>query len=514
MIRPPRRRRAAHRFVLAGKVIGLVLLAACVGGGPGGAGAPAPVGAAPDLAALGDGRPDSSGGPPVGRAAIEALRFPPLRFEPPRPTQHELSNGIQVFILEDRTLPLVDLYASFRGGSVFFDRGDFAAASSMGALLLSGGTESLAPDSLDRVIEFYSLSPSFSTGGESAFSGIGTLSRHLDVALGVWADMLRRPRFDPERVEVWRRRELESLRRMDEQPTGIAIREFNRLLFGEHPVGWVMQPEDLEPDRLTPDRLRRVHSRIYCPDNMVLGVAGDVSAGEILEKLESAFGDWPPCAVPLEEPPPAEIGHAPGVLVIHRPVDQSTIVMGHAGGIARRDGQPYFAAQIANWLIGGGGLSSALMNRLRTAEGLAYTAWSVWVAGDTAQRVFGAFTQTKAETTIAAAQLVRETIENALVEPPSEDAVGLAVESSVNGFVFAFESPTSVVARQMSYRTSGLPDNWLERYLEGVQRVTPDAVLGVARRHLRPDEMVIVIVGDTTRFDASPDVLGPRIERR
>lgn len=451
--------------------------------------------------------------PPIGRTAAESLAFPPLRFEPLRPERFELSNGVPVFYLHDPSLPVVDLMADFRGGYPDFGRDHYAAAIAVGPLMLSGGTEALPPDSVDELVEYYALAPSFGSAGAVSFSSITTLRRHFDTALSLWTGMLRTPRFDPERVEVWRLRELDSVRRLRDLPNTIAIREFNRLMYGDDPSGWILDESDLTPAHLAPARLRRVHREVFCAGNLILGVTGDITRAELEPKLEAAFGDWPACPRKLEKPRPPAVRREGGVLVIHKPLEQSTIVMGQAGGVSRKDGPAFHASQIANWILGGGGFSSRLLARLRTDEGLAYQAWSVWTTGNESERLFGAFTQTRPETTIAAAARMRETIAALRDAPPAPDEVRLAIDNIANGFVFAFESPAQVVSRQMAYLLGGLPADWLERYLDGVQAVTPAAVHEVVRRHLRPDAFAVVIVGDTTRFDAPPDALGPRIPR-
>jgi len=499
--------------------------------GPGGAGSP---GAATPVVAPADDRPGAHAapgisrgelpraagdtapwtGPPIGRAAVDALRYPELRFDPPEAERFTLSNGVPVFFMEDHSLPLVDVIAFFRGGSSHFDRSDFAAATAVASsLLLSAGTASLPPDSVDKLVDTYALTPAIGTGGTGSFAAIGSLTRNFDLALGLLAEMLRAPRFDRDRVETWRLRELETVKRLRDSPGNVAISEFNRLMFGDHPIGWIMEPADLEPDRLSDERLRRVHREIFCREHLVLGVVGDLTREEAEAKLEAAFGTWPACPRELDRPPDPVIRSAGGVLVIHKEVNQSTIVMGQPGGVLMRDDPEYYASQVANWILGGAGFSSRLLSRLRTEEGLAYSASTVWGAGTRHQRIFGAITHTKGESTIAAARQVREVLEEAMRDPPTEAEVRLAIDNTVNGFVFAFERPADVVSRQMSYRAAGLPEDWLERYLSGVQRVTPGAVRDVLRRHLRPDSMTIVIVGDTTRFDASPAELGPILPR-
>lgn len=471
--------------------------------------------AARDAARTAEPRPDAlrspsagprSSRPPIGRPAVEAAVFEPLRFEPPEPEMLTLSNGVTVFYLEDRSLPLVSVLADFAGGPLHFGREDFAAAQALGSLILTGGTATLPPDSLAELLESYALAPSFVTGGSRTTAGINTLSRNLDVALEIWSEMLGAPRFDPDRVELWRRRELDRVRRAQDDPGAIAIRAFNRLMFGDHPIGWTLDEADLEPDRLTEERLRRVHGEIFCPDRMTLGVTGDVGREEVVRKLEAVFAEWAPCPSELGTIEPPRVREVPGVVLVHRELEQSTVIVGQAGGVTRAETDDFLASQLGNWILGGGGFSSRLMARLRTERGLAYNAWSVWGAGARHERLFGLFTQTRAESTGDALTELRAVVESMREEAPSEDELRTAVDNIVNGYVFAFENPAEIVARRMSHHADGLPEDWLRDYIAGIQRLPPEAVHDVFRRHIQPDSMSIVIVGDTTRFRLPSDL--------
>ena len=93
--------------------------------------------------------------------------------------------------------------------------------------------------------------------------------------------------------------------------------------------------------------------------------------------------------------------------------------------------------------------------------------------------------------------------------PATSDEVGAAVDEWVNGWVFNFESPSRVVSRMIAYRASGLPDDWLERYLAGIQAVDPAAVEAVYRRYLRTEDLVILVVGDGEELRTHLEELGP-----
>jgi predicted Zn-dependent peptidase len=410
--------------------------------------------------------------------------------------------------MEDRTLPLVTLYARFDGGYALLPREEYAAATALPGLLRSGGTRSMPPDSVDNLLDFYALQLTFGGGGESMFSSINTLTRHLDSAVALWAEMLRNPGFDADEVEVWRGRQLESVRRRTDDPGLLAFSEFNRLMFGDHPIGWEMTEGDLAPERLSAEALARVHAKTFCPENLIFGVVGDVSWNEIEPLLESMMEGWPACTEPLLLPPIPSMREDGGVFLVPRDVNQSTVIMAQPGGIRQSADPDYFASRIGNSILGASGFSSRLLSRVRTEKGYAYSASSLWTTPYRYEGIVGALTQTKSESTIAATRLILETIQEMREIPPSEAEVDLAVQQIVNGFVFNFQDPAQIVSRQMFYLSQGLPEDWLERYLRGIQRVDPDDVRDVFRRYVNPSTMTIMILGNPDDFDAPPESLG------
>jgi len=444
----------------------------------------------------------------VGKAAVEGLRYPPLRFKAPAPEMHEVE-GVRILFLPDRTVPLVTLFARFKGGYSLFDRSYYAAATALPALLRYGGTTTLPPDSVDEALEYYALQTSFGGGGETVFTSLNTLTEHLDPALHLWFDMVRNPAFDSAQVEVWRGRELENVRRRPDDPQRLAFTQFNRLMYGDHPVGWEMHPDDLEPDDLTPSRLHEVQERILCPENLILGVTGDVSWPDMEARLRRELRGWPRCTGTLPEYPEPRIRSTPGVFLIPRQLEQSILVMAHPTDVHLGDAR-YFAAQIGNAILGAGGFSSRIMERVRTEEGYAYSASSIWTMPRRYQGIVGAVTRTRPENTVPALEVILETMREMSQEDPTKDEVGTAVDQIVNGFVFNFETMAQIVSRRMFYLAQDLPDDWLEQYVSGVEEVTPSSVRRVLRDNLRPDDMIILVVGDPDRIGREAlERLGP-----
>lgn len=432
------------------------------------------------------------------REAADRLRFAPLRFDPPEPRLYEVA-GVKVFFFEDRSVPLVNVIARFDGGYGHFPREHYAAGTALPALLRYGGTRDLSPDSVDQLLEYYAIQSTFGGGGESVYSSINTLTEHLAATLELWGAMLRAPRFDTAEIEVWRGRELDAVRRHPDDPQRLAFSEFNHLLYGDHPVGWEMSEADLSPARLSQESVRRLHERILCRDNLMMGVTGDVSWGDLKPLLEGMLRGWPRCARPLPAPPLPRVRETGGVFLIPRPLEQAVLVLAHPTDV-RLGEDDYFAAQIGNTILGAGGFSSRLMSRLRTEMGYAYSAASLWTTPQKYKGLVGVVTRTRPENAVATLELILEILGEVRDAPPERDEVRTAVDQIANGFVFNFETAAQIIARRMSYLAQDLPEDWLERYLRRVQDVDPPAVQDVFRRHLHPERMTILVVGDPERI--------------
>jgi len=444
-----------------------------------------------------------------GRAAVEGLEYEPLEFVPPTPERHDVG-GVTALLLEDRALPLVTVIARFRGGYGLFGRERYAATMGLPAMLRYGGTEALPPDSVERILEFYAMQTSFESGGVSVGSVLNTLTEHLDESLDLWWGLIATPGFDAAEIDVWRGRELERVLRRSDDPGSLAYSAFNRLMFGDHSIGWEMDATDLEPARVSPERFREAHRRIVCRENLILGVAGDLSWDEARPRLERLVAALPPCGEPLPPVPVPEVSRGPGVFVIERELEQAVIIMAHPTSVRLADEPSFFAATIGNSVLGGGGFSSRILQRVRSDEGYAYSASSLWTMPRSYDGLVGAVTRTSPENAVPAIDVILGSMEELTKTPPTEAELKTAVDRIVNGYVFNFQTPDQIVSRMMLYVSGELPDDWLERYVEGVQDVTTEDVRRAFADHLRPAEMTILVVGDVQRIGREAlERLGP-----
>ncbi|TVP44694.1 MAG: insulinase family protein [Gemmatimonadales bacterium] len=493
-----------NRSIRWPSVVLVVLLGGCL---PGMRSGSAPDGLQPGASASG---PPAAADTlfPVGRAAVETLTFPPLVFSPPEATEHDVL-GVPVFHLEDDTFPLVDFFVQIRGGVSHFHRSDAPAMTALSSLIRTGGTESMEPDTVEARLDLLAAQVGFGSGGGGSYASLNALTPTLDDAMELLRELLVNPGFDDAAVEVWADQERERLRRRVEDPGSLAFSEFNRLVFGNHPVGWVLTDAEITEDALSRERLKRLHEMTHCRENLIVGVAGDLSWPDAEPRIHAFLAAWPPCMHPLPPTPLPELRRGGGVWILPRPVEQTTVVVAGPGGIRQEDSPEYFASRIANTILGAGGFTSRLFQRVRTERGLAYGASSVWTTPSRYEGLVGAVTATRPERTVEAVELLFEIFGEFRDAPPEAEEVQRAVEQAVNGYVFAFESAGQVVNRRMSDRAMELPDRWFERYLEEIQRVTPEDIHAVVERHLDPSAMVILLVGDPERFAPGLERFGP-----
>ena len=272
------------------------------------------------------------------------------------------------------------------------------------------------------------------------------------------------------------------------------------LLYGDHPIGWEMEDTDLSPELLSSQSLAELHRRVVCRENLVLGLTGDMRWQDFRPLLEAFVRSLPACEGTVPPSPIPDIREEPGVYLIEKDLEQSVIVMAHTTDVRLADDSSYYSATIGNSILGGGGFSSRILSRVRTEAGFAYSASSLWTMPRRYDGLLGAITRTSPENTIPAIELILETMEGLRTAPPEAGEVQTAVERIVNGFVFNFETPGRIVSRTMFYLAQDLPSDWLERYLNGIQRVTAEGIHDAFARHLRPAEMMILIVGDPDRI--------------
>ena len=434
----------------------------------------------------------------------DQLAFPPLSFHVPQVQKVVLPNGIRLFLRENHELPLLEVTAMVRAGTIADPAEKTGLSGIFATALRTGGTAGRSPEGLDGQLE--GMAADLSAGSDTYATAL-TLSLRAgdeEKGLAILADILRRPAFSPKRLAIARRQAVEGIRRENDEPGPVARRALMHALYGEHPLGRTPTVKTVEA--VTRDDLVAYHERFFHPNNLWLGISGDFDRAALLKVLKRYFGDWPRKEFSPLEIPPLKDGHAPSVQVAVKDIPQTTILMGDIG-IDKANPDQY-AVRVMNFILGGGGFNSRLMREIRSNRGLAYSAYSYFRIGRYLPGPFIAGCETKTGSTMQVVDLMRKIQESLRREPVTSEELQLARQSLINSFVFAFTDTHDIVTQAMRLDFYGYPPDYLETYRARIAAVTREDVLSAARKYLHPDRQNIVLVGNESRFEAPPAALG------
>jgi predicted Zn-dependent peptidase len=425
--------------------------------------------------------------------SVDKLRYPALRqTEIPQPVRVVLDNGMVVMLLEDHELPLIDVSARIRTGSRWEPADKIGLASLTGTVLRTGGTTSMTGDEVDDFLEGRAASIETGIGTTSGTASMSCLEQDFADVLKVFADVLRHPVFDEDKIQVAKTQIEAAIARQNDQPNGITFREFDEIVYGaDSPYAWNETYDTVA--NIGRDDLIAWHARYFRPDRIILGLVGDFDAGEARALVEQTFRDWP--KGPEAADPEAAYRKAveAGVYYVEKnDMTQSNVIMGHLG--IERDNPDYYAVEVLNQVLSGS-FASRLFVNVRSKKALAYA-----VSGGVGSNwdypgTFRMFLTTKVETTAAGIDALIEEARDLTAEPPTDEEVEKAKGSLLNSFVFEYDSTREVLDQQLTYEYYGYPLDWLQRYNQGIRNVTTAQVRAAAEKHIHPDRMAILVVG-------------------
>jgi zinc protease len=242
--------------------------------------------------------------------------------------------------------------------------------------------------------------------------------------------------------------------------------------------------------------LKDFFTRYYRPNRSIMAVVGDVSETEITQALNKAFLGWTKGAEGTAPSAPSQIG-AVQTLRINKDLTQANIILGHAG--VPRGHADYYAIQVMNYILGGGGFSSRAMDSIRNERGLAYSVYSFFGA----EKSHGSFQfvmQTKNESAEEAIRIAREEMRKIRDQPVSEQELNDAKEYLAGSFALRFDTNRKVASFLTQVEYFGLGLDFADRYTDLIRKVSREDVQRVAKQFLQPDKIITVIVGNQKKI--------------
>ena len=398
--------------------------------------------------------------------------------------------GIEAWLVEDHTNPIIALEAGFRGAGSTADPQGKEGLAGMTADLLTEGAGDMDSEAFQKKLADLSISLGFSASQDGISGGLRTLTENRDTAFQMLRLALTAPRFDPEPVARVRGQRLVGLKREREQPGSIASRAFWTSAYPDHPYGRRGSGTPESVATLTAAEMKQVVGQRFSRANLLVGVVGDITPEELAPALDRIFGDLPAeAALPdIAEVQPAFVGD---VMVIERTMPQSTVLFGQRG--LKRDDPDYFAAAILAEIMGGG-FGSRLTEEIREKRGLAYSVSAGLAPMDHSAALVGSVGTANARVAESVA-LVRAEWQRMAADGPTEKEVTDAKAYLTGAYWLSLDGSGRIASMLVAIQRENLGIDYLDRRAGLIEAVTMADLKRVSASLFDPKALTFVIVG-------------------
>lgn len=412
------------------------------------------------------------------------MAMPPIK-------RFSLPNKMVVLLCEEHSLPFVTLQMLIDGGSRQDPKGKegLAFLTAKGLLL---GTSKQNVLSINEALDFMGASLQVSADKDVTSVSLRVLKKNLEKGLGLLADTIKQPIFPEEELRKEANKILGAIQSAEEDPGEVAEKTFYQTVFQDNPYGHPVEGTKESVPKLTRADVVGFYKTFYHPNNTLLSIAGDITLGEVRTQIIPLFAEWSRGRIPKSNSKRALVEKGQ-IVRINRDLAQANIIIGGIG--VERSNPDYYALTVMNYILGGGGFSSRLMEEIRGRRGLAYSVGSFFDS----KKFLGAFQmvlQTKNASAREAMALAMKELEKIRKEPVSAEELGRAKNYLIGSFPLQFDTQGKLVNFLSRMEYFGLGPDYPEKYPLLIQSVSGEDVLRVARKYLHPEQAIQVIVGN------------------
>lgn len=421
-------------------------------------------------------------------------RGPDPKFSLPAIKKTKLSNGLNVWIVEQNELPIVSMNLVVNTGGAA-DPTDRAGLAAFTANLMNNGTKTRDATAISNQLQALGANVNSMAQWDSANVTLQSLTKNLDAALDIYADVVTNPSFPDSELNTQKMRALVGLRQRKDNPNAIASVVYSSLLYGKsHPYGKSLSGDETSIKALTKAELERFYQTYYRPNNATLIVVGNTNEKTVMPKLEKAFAGWKSADVPKVDVPKDVAFDAPAIYIVDKPgAAQSVVTIGQVG--VSRDNPDYYPLRVMNTILGGQFSARVNMN-LREDKGYTYGARTAW----NFRRGAGPF-EASADVQTA---VTKESVVEFMKElngirgsiPVTTAELEYNKQSVIRSYPSGFETVGQISGQLAQLVTYGLPDSTFNDFITNINKVTLADINRVANKYLTPDKMAILIVGD------------------
>jgi len=406
--------------------------------------------------------------------------------------RHTLDNGNVAYIVPDHSLPLVAINVQSRAGRYLLKPEDAGLAGLTASMMRDGGTRNLSPKDLDEKLAFLATTVGVSIGNTSASASMNSLSSNLDESLDLLFDVIAEPRFDSQRLEIKKNQFIEGMKRRNDDTRTIERRVYGEIRYGADSYR-SYQATEAQIRAIDARRMQDFATRVFSSPNLVISVNGDVDPAAIVASLNHAIARLQQ-GVELPAIPTVANPVAAGLYGVNKDdVTQTRVRMFHPG--PRRGDPQEFAVKVMNDILGGGGFTSRITKRIRSDEGLAYSAGSQYSLGVYYPGTYLVYFQSKNPSVPEASKIALEEIARMQSEPVSEQELNTAKQAVISLLNERYSNASRKAAAFAADDIQDTPANYWHNYENNTEAVGIADVQKAARDHLHPGELRILITG-------------------
>jgi zinc protease len=398
--------------------------------------------------------------------------------------------GIEAWLVESHANPLIAMRFAFRGGSAQDPLGRDGLAYFVSGMMDEGAGD-LDSVAFQEQLQTLATRIDFDAGRDVMLGTVQTLTASKDAAFDLLRLALTAPRFDVDAIERVRAQILAGLNFDQNDPETVASLAWDRLAFGEHPYGRPIKGTTSAIAAITPADLKDYVKRVYGRDKLLISVVGDIDAATLGDLLDHVFGGLPDkssLAPVAEATPPL----GPTREVIEMDVPQSVAQFGHRG--PQRKDADFIGAYVLNYILGGGGFSSRLMEEVREKRGLAYSVYSNLYPYEHGA-VFVGNVATKNEEVGQSLHVIEGELRRLAEQGPTADELDAAKSYLTGAYALRFESSSSIANQLLWIQIEDLGIDYVDKRNAGIEAVSLDDISRVAKRLIEADRLITTIVG-------------------
>jgi len=404
-----------------------------------------------------------------------------------KPQTFKLDNGLTVMVVENTKLPRASASLSFDNPLIF--EGDIAGVSSILAEMVGNGTQSISKEDFIEEIDY--MGASLNVTGSGAFAG--SLKRYFPRVLELMASAVLEPLFTQEEFDRQKNLIKESLKTGEKDVATAANRVESFITYGsQHPNGEFISQESL--DKASLQDAIDFYNNYSSPSNAYLVIIGDVNYDEVKSKVTDLFGPWNSKEVSSSSFPSPKNPDETEIIFVDMPNGVQSVVSVINTVEFNKKNSDYFAALVANRILGGGG-AGRLFNNLREDKGWTYGSYSGISESYKTKGLVIAQAQVRNEVTDSAAvELLMELdkMKNTFV---SDEELNSAKAKYTGNFVLSLENPSTIAGFARNIITQDLPEDYYNSFLENINSVTKEDVQNAAKNYFLTNNTRVFITG-------------------